>query len=205
MEKKSHSFLAAIAAAFAAFSSIPGAAQVAPGEEMTVEYGTVDRVDPVTVGSNGQPKGVGAGVVIGGLAGSYNSSHGHEVRDAAAGAVAGALLQSAIKQHKNKHNGAFQYTVNLVGGGTIAVVVEHGDIKAGDCVAVEQGASANVRSVSSVHCEQPTHPALKDPAVQASAQKDATDCKAAKDAALKANTEQEIDVAVKKVRVFCES
>ncbi len=180
------------------------AAQVSKGQELAVDYGRVDRVDAVKVGADGQPTGLATGAVVGGLAGSYNSSHGHQARDAAAGALVGALLTSAVKQQKNAHNGAFQYTVKLLGGNTVAVVVEQGDIAVGDCVAVEQGSSANVRRVSDTYCDNAGHPALSAPEVTAKAQEDAADCHVAKQAALSAKTEQEMDVALKKVRVFCE-
>ncbi|MBB6095211.1 outer membrane lipoprotein SlyB [Povalibacter uvarum] len=187
------------------FVSGASAQQRQTGQSFAISYGIVDRIDMVKVGNDGQPTGVATGAVVGGLAGSYNSSHGHQVRDAAAGALAGALLTAAIKSHKNKDNMAHQYTVNLVGGGTISVVVEQGDIDKGDCVAVEQGPSANVRKVTPVHCTSASDPAVQTADVTVKQQEEAADCHTAKEAALKATTESQIDVAVKKVRIFCES
>lgn len=179
-------------------------AQPKPGTEFVVQYGTVDRIDTVQLGPDGVPKGVGAGAVIGGLAGSYNSSHHHQVRDAAAGALAGALLTAAIASHQRKDKVAYQYTVKLLSGGNVSVVVEDGSIGQGDCVSVETGPSANVRRVSSVYCQNPGSPAVQGPEVSAKRMEDAADCHAAKDMALRARSQEEIDVAVKKVRIFCE-
>ena len=45
------------------------------------------------------------------------------------------------------------YTVGLVNGGTVRVVMDSGNFHLGDCVAVEQGGpSANLRRVSSEFC-----------------------------------------------------
>lgn len=194
---------AALAVAFVASSTM--AQQRQTGQELTVNYGIVDRVDMVKVGSDGQPTGMATGAVVGGLAGSYNSTHGHQVRDAAAGALAGALLTAAIKAHKNKDNMAHQYTVNLLNGGTVSIVVEQGDIDPGDCVAVEQGSSANVRRVTPVHCANAKDATIQTAEVKVKRAEDATDCQVAKEAALGARTDAEIDVAIKKVRIFCES
>jgi hypothetical protein len=48
---------------------------------------------------------------------------------------------------------AYTYTIGLVGGGTTKTITETGDIRVGDCVSLEQGATANVRRVSSAFCE----------------------------------------------------
>lgn len=76
---------------------------------------------------------------------------------------------------------------------------------AGDCVSIEQGKTANIRRVSSVYCENPNDEALQHPHVQASALEDAAECRSAKEIALNAKTEKEVDIALKKLRAFCGS
>jgi outer membrane lipoprotein SlyB len=174
------------------------------GDVLTVSYGVVDRVDPVRVGEDGKPTGVAAGAVVGGLAGAANASSAHSARDAAAGAAVGGLLTSAFQHYHNKDNAAFQYTVDMLDKTVISVVVEHGDIEAGDCVSVERGSSANIRRVPSVHCENPASTTMKSEDIARKQMNEALDCQKAKNTALAAKTETEIDVAVKKVRVFCE-
>ena len=64
------------------------------------------------------------------------------------------------------------------------------------CVVVEQGQYTNVRRVSSINChltQQPEHH------VEA-----ANDCQLAKDELNKAKTDDEIEMAVVKVRTLCE-
>jgi hypothetical protein len=73
-----------------------------------------------------------------------------------------------------------------------------GDIRDGDCVSIEQGQHANIRRVSSVHCEQQTS---TPPAHHAQA---AEECDLAKQALIAADTDKALDIAIRKVRVLCE-
>ncbi len=73
---------------------------------------------------------------------------------------------------------------------------DQSDLIVGDCVVVEQGQYTNVRRVSSTNChlnQQPDHH------VEA-----ANNCQKAKDELNKANTDDEIEQAVIKVRALCE-
>ena len=137
---------------------------------------------------------------MGGIIGGATSGHSHRGKHAVEGALAGALL-SALLQGSRK---AYQYTVNFDDGSITKVVTETGGIREADCVAVELGQTANIRRVSAVHCEHRAHEALADPIVHSKRQKDAAECHAAKEMALQATTEEAIDIAIKKVRVFCE-
>lgn len=161
-----------------------------------INYGVVQNIQQTKLDSN-----VGKGAIAGGLIGAGTSGHHDRAEHAAEGAAALALL-TAIAEGKRK---AYAYEVKLNSGSIIKLVTESGDIAEGDCVSVEQGQSANIRRVSSVYCEEPDqdHEALKHPQVQAAAQNDAAECHTAKEIALAAKTESEVDIALKKVRVFC--
>ena len=104
----------------------------------------------------------------------------------------------------NKSSSGAAYTVALTNGDEVRVVIESGHIQTGDCVAVEQGHSANIRRVTSAHCESGAQVARSEPIVHASLQHDAAECHAVKEMALQAETEEQIDVAIKKIRMFCE-
>ncbi len=160
-----------------------------------IRYGTVELVERTKIKSNA-PKGA----VIGGLLGGVTSGHSHRGKHAVEGAVAGALLTAIIEGNRK----AYQYTVDFDDGSVTKVIPETGDIREADCVAVELGQTANIRRVSAVHCEHKEHEVMADPIVYASAQQDAAECHAAKEMALRASTEEAIDIAVKKVRIFCE-
>lgn len=137
---------------------------------------------------------------MGGVIGAATSGHKHRAKHAAEGAIAGALITAVLE---GKHE-AFQYTVNYEDGGATKVVTETKGIVEGDCVIVELGQTANIRRVSSVYCEDGGHEALAEYDVHAEAHEEAAECHLAKEMAMKAETEEEINVALKKVRVFCE-
>ena len=160
-----------------------------------IHYGVVNDVNKVKVQSSAP-----SGAVMGGLIGGATSGHHHRGKHAATGAVAGALLSAVLDGDRR----AYQYTVDLVDGGQTKVVIESGGIREGDCVSVELGTTANIRRVSSVHCESPDSEALNDHVTYAKTQSDAAECHAAKNMVLKASSDEEIELAMKKVRVFCE-
>ena len=163
-------------------------------QSISVRYGTVINVEQVALKSEAVK-----GAVVGGL---FGAVIGHDaLASAAIGAAAGGLLTRAA-EGSNKANA---YTVDMTDGAETKVVTESDNIRMGDCVAIEQGSSANIRLASSVHCEHAGHPALDHPAVAAKEQQEAGACHDAKQLALDAITDEEIDLAVKKVRALCEA
>ncbi len=138
---------------------------------------------------------------MGGIVGGAASGHHHRGKHAAEGALAGALLAAVLDG--NRH--ARSFIVDLNDGSEIKLITEQRGIREGDCVAVEMRQTANIRNVSSVHCEHPGHEALAHPVVHAKSQSEAAACHTAKEQALQSTTEEATDIALKKVRVFCES
>jgi uncharacterized Zn-finger protein len=174
------------------FSAVGLAAE--KGSLIQIDYGVVEKVENVKLDSN-----LGKGVVAGGMIGAGTSGKHDRAKHAAEGAAAVALL-TAIAEGKRK---VHSYQVKLTSGSIVKIVNEGSGIDAGDCVSIEQGKTANIRRVSSVYCEEPEHEALHHPHVYAAAYEDAAECHAAKEIALHAKTEKEVDIALKKVRVFC--
>ena len=163
-------------------------------QSISVRYGTVVNVEQVALKSEAVK-----GAVVGGL---FGAVIGHDaLASAAIGAAAGGLLTRAA-EGSNKANA---YTVDMTDGAETKVVTESDNIRLGDCVAIEQGSTANIRLASTVHCEHAGHPALDHPAVAAKEQQEAGACHDAKQMALEAVTDEEIDLAVKKVRALCEA
>jgi len=160
-----------------------------------IRYGTVEVVERVKIQSQ-----AAQGAVTGGLIGAATSGHHHRSKHALEGAVAGAFLTALLEGNRK----AYQYTVDFDDGSITKVVVESGGIVQGDCVTVELGQTANIRRVSGVHCEHRGHEALAEPIVHAKRQSEAAECHTAKEQALQATTEEATDIALKKVRVFCE-
>lgn len=160
-----------------------------------ISYGIVDTVEKVKIQSQ-----AASGAVTGGLIGGATSGHHHRGKHALTGAAAGALLTALLEGDRK----AFQYTVELTNGNRTKIITEAPGIEEGDCVSVELGQTANIRRVSAVHCEHDDHQALAEPIVHAKRQSEAAECQAAKEMALQATTEEATDIALKKVRVFCE-
>ena len=165
------------------------------GSSFEISYGTVSAVEKVKVQSEATK-----GAVTGGIIGGATSGHHHRGKHALTGAAAGALLTALLEGDRK----AFQYTVELLNGNMTKIITETPGIAEGDCVSLELGQTANIRRVSSVHCEHDSHEALAEPIVHAKRQSEAAECHAAKEMALQADTEEAVDIALKKVRVFCE-
>ena len=165
------------------------------GSAFEIRYGRVELVNRVKIQSD-----AAKGAVMGGLIGGATSGHHHRGKHAVEGAVAGALLTALFQGNRR----AYEYTVDFDDGSVTKVVTESGGIVEGDCVAVELGRTANIRRTSDVHCEHRAHEALAEPIVHAKRQSEAAECHAAKAMALQAMTLEATDIALKKVRVFCE-
>lgn len=187
------SFLAAALALLAAGCATGGAARADLRTTIQIQYGRVEEVEQVALVSK-----VGQSAVIGGIVGAL-ASRRHRLAGAAVGAAAGGALTAVSEGAQT----AFGYTVRMESGQVIKVVVDHGDIPAGQCVAVEQGRTTNVRLVSPAHCRPGAGPAAAAPEVLAEAQQDASACHAAKEAALAATTTEQFDLLEKKARLVC--
>ena len=112
-------------------------------------------------------------------------------RGAAIGGVGTRLLEGS--------NEANEYTVRLISGRDVRMVMEPTGIRLGDCVSVEQGRQGNIRRVSSVHCEaeeasEPTE----------AHQADASACDQAKESLLEAEDDEAMDRAIVRIRILCE-
>lgn len=156
-------------------------------QSVTIQYGTVKSA--VTVSSD--PKHAG-GALAGGVIGAMIGPRRHRGLRMVAGAGIGAAVQGSATSGTQQ-----QYNVDLKNGGTTIINTEQNDIRIGDCVSIEQGSYANIRRVSSVHCETKT----KVPQHHASA---SNDCEKAKHELSDAKTDDAVTLAAKKVRILCE-
>jgi outer membrane lipoprotein SlyB len=155
------------------------------GQSVMLQYGTIEGVK--TVQNDGKRA---AGTAVGGLAGGLIARDHRGL-----GMLAGGLIGGGIEKHHTAGT-LDQYTVRLMTGATLVVNSDQNDLIVGDCVVVEQGQYTNVRRVSSVNChldQKPVHH------VEA-----ANNCQRAKDELNSAKTNEEIELAVIKVRTLCE-
>ena len=160
-----------------------------------INYGIVERVERTKIDSS-----AGKGAVMGGVIGAATSGHHHRAQHALTGALAAGILTAIIEGKRD----AYVYLIETTDGGEKKIITEQGGIREGDCVSVEEGRTTNVRRVPGVHCEHHGHDVMQEPIVEAKAHEGAAECHAAKQMALKADTEAEVDIALKKVQVFCD-
>ena len=164
-------------------------------QDIAVQYGTVLDAPQVEMDS-----ATGRNAILGGALGLLAASSGSSAEQAA-GAAAGAGLGALIA--RESAGTGQRYTIELVNGRNITLVTEQRDIAAGDCVAVEQGAHANIRRVSSSMCStDESHPAYD--AMHGSTQAEAAQCQRAKQELVNASTAEATDIAYKKMRALCE-
>lgn len=156
-------------------------------QSVTIQYGTVQ--SDVTVNQKSSHAG---GALAGGVIGALIGPRRHRGLRVVAGAGIGAAVQGSATGGTQQ-----QYSVSLNNGGTTIINTELQDIRTGDCVSIEQGSYANIRRVSSVHCETKTQVPVHH--VTAS-----SDCEKAKHELSDAETDDAITRSAKKVRILCE-
>lgn len=160
-----------------------------------ISYGIVENVGRTKIDSN-----VGRNAAVGGVVGAATSGHHHRGKHALEGAAAAGILTAILEGSRE----AYIYRIKVMGGGEKKVITEQMGIREGDCVSLEEGATTNVRRVPPVHCEYHDHEVMSDPIVQSKGHESAAECHAAKAMLLKSDTEKEMDIALKKVQVFCD-
>lgn len=165
----------------------------ARGYELRIRYAQVEEIERVKL-----PSAAPAGAVVGGFTGlilSRKQSTGRQVASGIGGAALGGLATHALEGDRL----GYSYRLRFADNSVSQFITEKGYLQRGDCVSVERGEYANIRRVASVLCE-----GGPSAAVDRSHVRDAEQCHAAKDQLLAAATEQEIEVASRKVAVICE-
>lgn len=164
---------------------------------MSVSYGTITGVNQQARDTSG---GATGGAVLGGMVG-LATGRGQSRSNRALRALGGAAVGSAAG--RTMAQGAeMVYTVDLVSGGTVRVVMDSGSFHRGDCVAVEQGGvSANLRRVSSEFC---FNNAAVPQQYKAANQREADQCGQAKQRLLDAKTEEQVNTAAMVMNVLCQ-
>jgi outer membrane lipoprotein SlyB len=172
--------------------------------QVRVQYGRITNVQATTVTDNtartvGTLVGGGVGLATGsGQSGSNRALRG--IGGAAAGRGVGSLAGRSQ---------AFEYTVLVDGTTTVRIVSDQAGKRIGDCVAVEQGQFSNIRLVPDARCapRPQAAPAKAAPAKAApppaAETQAATACEQAKEQVLAANTDEEFNVAERRMRLLC--
>lgn len=170
------------------------------GQSMTIQTGRVVAAQPVNLQSE-----AGRGALVGGVVGyattSSRQSSSRRARNTLIGATTGGAIASSAQGSRN----GMRYTVETSPGTQIQVVTDQTQIRVGDCVNVEQAGSgtANVRRVSNALCETVAASAV-DADIQDQLSAAAERCLAAKERLLDAETDAQIEAAIRRVEILCD-
>jgi outer membrane lipoprotein SlyB len=184
--------------AVAAVLGLAGAAHA----QVRVQYGRITNVQATTVtDSRSQNVGTLVGGGIGLATGSGQSGSNRALRGIG-GAAAGRGVGTLAGRSQ-----AFEYTVLVDGTSTIRIVSDQVGKRVGDCVAVEQGQFSNIRLVPDSRCAPRAQPAAAKaapaPAPAAADVQQAGACEQAKDQVLAATTDEEFNIAERRMRLLC--
>ena len=172
--------------------------------QMRVQYGRITNVQATTVtDSTARTVGTLVGGGVGLATGSGQSGSNRALRGIG-GAAAGRGVGSLAGRSQ-----AFEYTVLVDGTSTVRIVSDQAGKRIGDCVAVEQGQFSNIRLVPDARCAPRAQaapakaaPAKAAPPPAAEVQQ-ATACEQAKEQVLAASTDEEFNVAERRMRLLC--
>ena len=163
---------------------------------INISYGTIKSTEAVNLQSE-----VGKSAAIGGLWGLLGNARGNS-SDLVGGAVFGALFMGGVTKIAEGSREAEAYEVELKDGSVVKVVIDDKELVIGDCVALEQGKTTNLRKVAHDLCGTSFEDS-DDLEIAAEMKEDAEHCHAAKLQLLDAATEAEVNNALKKVKVLC--
>ena len=168
-----------------------------PGASSKTTIGVVEAAQPVTLDSN-----AGKGALVGGtlgLLGSKGESSQRQARNAIIGGAAGAGIAAASQGSRN----GYRYTVRTSAGSSISIVSDQSEIRTGDCVVVEEsGSTANIRRASPVMCQPQSAPAVAQ--ISPQMQTHASECATAKQQVVDATSADQVDLAMRKVKILCD-
>ncbi len=168
------------------------------GQNMTVRTGIVEGARSVDLNDSSAL----GGAIVGGAMGAAltRSSRGSSRRDrnAAIGAVIGGSRAA-----RSTRPGMI-FTVRVSETELVQIATEQTEIRLGDCVFVEQSSnSANIRRASAATCEPASMAVMEEPLVQEELQDTASRCEVAKDSLIEAETDEEIDRAIRRIEILC--
>ena len=168
------------------------------GQSATVRTGTVTAMRSVDLNDGNAIKGALVGGAFG--AALTRSSKGSSRRDR--NAAIGAVLGGAAAASKTRPGRVYTVTTNE--GTMIQIATEQTEIRIDDCVYVEEaGGTANIRRAPATACEPESQRVMQDAAIIEEMQEEATECAAAKQELVDADSDEAIDRAVRKVKLLC--
>lgn len=166
------------------------------GANITIRHGVVESSKQIEFQSS-----AAGGALVGGIIG-YNMNTDKSSSKQRRRTVGAAALGGAARRSAEGDLTGMEYTVKLTDGSVVKIATDQTQIHDGDCVAVEQsGDNANIRRVDSTMCEKGSEKVIEQ--VEEELQEEAQECLDAKQQMLGAETDEQLDIAVRKVKILC--
>ena len=168
------------------------------GQSATVRTGTVTAMKSVDLNDGNAIKGALVGGAFGAALTRSSKGSSRRDRNAAIGAVLGGAAQAS------KTRPGRVYTVTTKEGTAIQIATEQTEIRVDDCVFVEEaGGTANIRRAPATACDPASQEVMQDAAMVEEMQEEASECAAAKQELVDADSDAAVDRAVRKVKLLC--
>jgi len=175
----------------------PAALAQKSGQSAKLTTGKVVKTERVQLQSD-----AAKGALVGGVIGYHLTSNNKSSSRKWANAAIGATVAGAAKRASEGDLTGILYTVDAGGGSMIKVISDQTEIREGDCVMIEEiKDTVNIRRMDGSACDPKSQQALKE--VASELQEEATECVAAKELLLRAETDEEIELAVRKIKLLC--
>ena len=178
--------------------SVTGALAQRAGEMAIIHYGTVVGMVTVDLNDGNVVKGALVGGAFGAALTKSGKSSSRRRRNAAIGAIVGTAAAAAKKTTGRR------YSVRTNEGTVMQIVTEQTAILVGDCVIIEEsGGSANIRRTALSACDVASQSLMNSPEIKAELQEEAAECIAAKEGLVNAETDDQMEFAVRKIQILC--
>jgi len=190
--------LGAVVVAACVMVSVTGALAQRAGQMAIIHYGTVVGMVTVDLNDGNVVKGALVGGAFGAALTKSGKSSSRRRRNAAIGAIVGTAAAAAKKTTGRR------YSVRTNEGTVMQIVTEQTAILVGDCVIIEEASGrANIRRTALSACDVASQSLMNAPDIQAELQEEAAECTAAKDGLVNAETDEQMDLAVRKIQILC--
>jgi outer membrane lipoprotein SlyB len=193
-----HVWTGVVVVAVCVLVSVTGALAQRAGQMATIRTGTVVGMQTVDLNNADALKGAVVGGAFGAALTKSSKSSSRRRRNAAIGAVIGTAAGAAKKQTGRR------YSVRTNEGTVIQIVTEQTEIRIDDCVFVEDaGGRANIRRAALSVCDAASQAVMNEPDIQAELQEEAAECTVAKQGLIDAETDAQMELAVRKIQILC--
>ncbi len=178
--------------------SVTGALAQRAGQMASIRHGTVVGLKTVDLNNADALKGALVGGAFGAALTRSSKGSSRRERNAIIGAVLGAAAGAASRKTGRL------YSVRINEGTVLQIVTEQTEIRINDCVIVEEaGGRANIRRTALSACEVASESLMNEPDLQAELQEEAAECTVAKEQLINAETDEQMEIAVRKIQILC--